>query len=153
MYGNHLNRYLSFQLVTVLILVISGLMFVPNGAGASDLSGGVSKNKSSENTQSQSGDDLATGHRYVQGTVEGMNENTIKVNAGEVGDMTPRYLEVENTKGTESVAVGDTLQLEVNGQNQVVGFKKLESNSDDTSQIPQAIDAQPKDSSDPHGGR
>ncbi len=65
-----------------------------------------------------------TGDRIIYGTVEGVNEATIKVDAGEVGEMTPRYLELEKLgEKAASIKQGDRLEITVNNKNVVVDYQ------------------------------
>lgn len=106
-------------------LILSGLLVIPGFSFATDLSDAQSQSgvtliaKQHEETQ------LPKGHRYIEGTVEEVNENTIRVDAGEAGEMSPRYLNLDNVKGNEeAIKVGDRLKIEVNAQNKVVKYKK-----------------------------
>ena len=93
-----------------------GVMFLVGPSWASDLSGIVSDKKTHQSQQLDGQNQLDPGHRIIHGTVEGVNQNTIKVNAGEVGEMSPRYFDIEKANGDENVRVGDTLRVEVNLQ-------------------------------------
>ncbi len=76
-----------------------------------------------ESQKHTSSANLPSNHRIIYGTVEGMNEATIKVNAGEVGEMTPRYLELEKLEGkADLVKKGDRLKIIVNNKNAVVDY-------------------------------
>jgi ribosomal protein S1 len=105
--------------------MLSGLLIIPGFSFAADLSDAQSRSgnliaKKHEETQ------LPRGHRYIEGTVEEVNENTIRVDAGGAGEMSPRYLNLENVKGNEeAIKAGDRLQIEVNAQNKVVKYKKV----------------------------
>jgi len=106
--------------------LLSGLLLFPNFSFASDLSGSKSQNGNTAAAQKHGEKELPKGHRYIEGTVEDVNENTIRVDAGEVGDITPRYLNLDNIKGNnDDIKKGDTLQIEVNAQNKVVKYKKV----------------------------
>ena len=72
---------------------------------------------------------LPAGQRIVYGTVEGVNENTIKVNAGEAGEMSPRYLELEKLgEKANSIKQGDRLKITVNNKNKVVDYQLVNKN-------------------------
>ncbi|GJL64767.1 MAG: hypothetical protein NPIRA04_34210 [Nitrospirales bacterium] len=67
---------------------------------------------------------LPSGQRFIFGTVEGVNENTIKVDAGEAGEMSPRYLELEKLENKmDDVKEGDRLKITVNAKNKVVDYQ------------------------------
>ena len=70
-------------------------------------------------------DNLQSDQRIVYGTVEGVSENTIKVNYGEVGEMSPRYLELEKLEGkVDSVKQGDRVKITVNNSdNKVINYE------------------------------
>ncbi len=68
---------------------------------------------------------LKKGHRSSVGIVEEINENIIRVNAGDAGDISPRYLNLQNNVGNGEIKLGDTLQIEVNAQNEVVRYQKI----------------------------
>jgi hypothetical protein len=72
---------------------------------------------------------LSIGHRSIEGFVEEINENTIRVNAGEAGDQSPRYLNLHNIIGDAEIHLGDTLQMEVNPQNEVIRYQKITGSS------------------------
>ena len=55
-----------------------------------------------------------------------MNENTIRVDAGEAGELAPRYLNLSNSKKKENFKIGDMVQIEVNAQNKVVNFRPIQ---------------------------
>ena len=72
---------------------------------------------------------LPTNQRIIYGTIEGINENTIKVNAGEAGEMSPRYLELEKLEDkADSLKQGDRLKITVNNKNKVVDYQLANKN-------------------------
>ncbi|MCA9469323.1 MAG: hypothetical protein KC643_28315, partial [Nitrospira sp.] len=65
-------------------------------------------------------------HRIIFGTIEGITDTHIKVQSGEVGEMTPRYLEIEKLTGKEeTLKVGDRLKIVVGSQNIVQDYFKV----------------------------
>ncbi len=73
---------------------------------------------------------LSANQRIIYGTIEGINENTIKVNAGEAGEMSPRYLELDKlgNKAADSLKQGDRLKITVNNKNKVVDYQLANKN-------------------------
>jgi len=57
-----------------------GIIFLAGPSWASDLSGVVSDKKTHQTDPHDGQKQLDPGHRYIHGTVEGVNENTIKRN-------------------------------------------------------------------------
>lgn len=108
---------IPIMMVFLVLLMIPGLSF------GSDLTGHAPQNDGSATSQIQEDHQLDKGHRYVEGVVEEVNENTIRVNAGEAGGISPRYLNLSNSQGKESLEIGDKVQIEVNAQNKVVRFQ------------------------------
>ncbi len=109
--------------------VFSMALFIhPALAFSSDFSASNSNSTATRTDQLVKNTDLPEGHRYIKGTVEAINENSIKVDAGEAGEMSPRYLNLE-TQEDEQVKIGDRLQIEVNGQNKVVRYQRIETES------------------------
>jgi hypothetical protein len=116
------------------VILFGAILLSPALGVANDLSGKHPQSQSS-NTESaimSAEEQLSRGHRHIEGTVEDVNENTIKVDAGEAGEMSPRYLNLENKTGNEDFMKGDLLQLEVNAQNKVIKYKKIEAKTKDT---------------------
>ena len=65
--------------------------------------------------------------RIIYGTVEGITDTHIKVDSGEVGEITPRYLEVEKLAGKEDdLEVGDRLKIVIGSQNLIQDYSKAE---------------------------
>jgi hypothetical protein len=65
--------------------------------------------------------------RIIYGTVEGITDTHIKVDSGEVGEITPRYLEVEKLAGKEDdIEVGDRLKIVIGSQNMIQDYSKVE---------------------------
>ena len=66
---------------------------------------------------------LPQNHRTIYGTVEGVNESTIKVNAGETGGLIPRYLDLDKLgPHSDSIKKGDRLEITLNNNNAVVDY-------------------------------
>ncbi len=101
--------------------LLGGLLIIPTLS----LADGTSHNKTAGMGQKHEEKKLVKGHRTVQGIVEEVNENAIRVNAGDAGDITPRYLNLQNNLGNGEIKLGDTLQIEVNAQNEVVRYQKI----------------------------
>ncbi len=106
------------------MMTLAVLMGVPGFAFGSDLTGHI-KHDRSATTQIQGDRQLDEGHRIIQGVVEEVNENTLRVDAGEAGELAPRYLNLSNSEKKDDFKVGDTVQIEVNAQNKVVGYQQL----------------------------
>ncbi len=107
------------------IMTFAVLMGVPGFAVGSDLTGHAPEHDRSATTQIQEEHQLDKGHRLIEGVVEEVNENTIRVDAGEAGELAPRYLNLSNSKGKEDLKIGDMVQIEVNAQNKVVNFRPV----------------------------
>ncbi|HBP89625.1 MAG TPA: hypothetical protein PKK23_02105 [Nitrospirales bacterium] len=123
----HVNRWLCHPMK---MMIIGGLLIVPGISFGSDLSGHIPQDGDSTTTQTQNDPQLDAGHRYIEGTVEEINENTLRVDAGEAGGMSPRYLNLDNSQGKDSFEVGDMVQIEVNAQNKVVRFQPRNKDGD-----------------------
>ncbi len=109
-----LNRLIVFASV---VLMCFGMLTAKSFA---DESHQQNMKESSKHTTAAN---LPPNHRIIYGTVEGVNEVTIKVNAGEVGEMTPRYLELEKLEGkADLVKKGDRLEITLNNTNAVVDY-------------------------------
>ena len=108
-----------------IIMTLAVLMGVPGFVFGSDLTGHVPEHDRSATTQIQEDRQLDEGHRIIQGVVEEVNENTLRVDAGEAGELTPRYLNLSGSEKKEDFKVGDTVQIEVNAQNKVVHYQQL----------------------------
>jgi hypothetical protein len=106
-------------------MTLAVLMGVPVFAFGSDLTGHIPEDDRSATTQRQGDRQLDTGHRLIQGVVEEVNENTLRVDAGEAGKLAPRYLNLSKSGKNDDFQVGDTIQIEVNAQNKVVGYQQL----------------------------
>jgi hypothetical protein len=108
-----------------IIMPLAVLMGVTGFAFGSDLTGHVPKHDRSATTQIQEDGQLAEGHRIIHGVVEEVNENTLRVDAGEAGELAPRYLNLGNSEKKEDFKKGDTVQIEFNAQNKVVNYQQL----------------------------
>ena len=116
------NWYLKLKIITIFAV----LMGVPGFAVGSDLTGHTAEHDRSATTQIQKDHQLDKGHRLIEGVVEEVNENTIRVDAGEAGELAPRYLNLSNSKKKENFKIGDMVQIEVNAQNKVVNFRPIQ---------------------------
>lgn len=114
----------------ICMMIFAVLMGVPVFAIGSDLTGHTPEQDRSTTTQKQEDHQLDKGHRLIEGVVEEVNENTIRVDAGEAGELAPRYLNLSNSEGKENFKIGDMLQIEVNAQNKVVNYQPV--HKDDT---------------------
>jgi hypothetical protein len=62
-------------------------------------------------------------HWVITGTVEEVDADHAKVNSGDTGEMSPRYLSLERAREKGfSVKKGDTLEIVVNAKNHVVDY-------------------------------
>jgi len=83
--------------------------------------------ESPKDSASKQGGMVAPETRVIYGTVEGLTDTHIKVDSGEVGEITPRYLEVEKFAGKEDdLKVGDRLKIVVGSQNLIQHYSKVE---------------------------
>ncbi|GJL57773.1 MAG: hypothetical protein NPIRA03_06300 [Nitrospirales bacterium] len=105
-----------------IFMTFAFLVGIPGFAWSSDLAGHAPADDRSATTQIQNDHHLDKGHRLIEGVVEEVNENTIRVDAGEAGEVTPRYLNLSNSQEKEDFKIGDMVQIEVNAQNKVVNF-------------------------------
>lgn len=119
------RQYMKWFLNIKIMMTLAVLMGVPGFAFGSDLTGHIPEPDRSATTQIQGDRQLDEGHRIIQGVVEEVNENTIRVDAGEAGELAPRYLNLSNSKGKENLKIGDMVQIEVNAQNKVVNFQPV----------------------------
>ena len=109
-----------------IIMTIAVLLMVPGFSFGSDLTGHASKKDGSAASQIKKDHQLDKGHRYIEGVIEEVNENTIRVDAGEAGELSPRYLNLSNSTGKEDLEVGALLRIEVDAQNEVVKYQKIQ---------------------------
>lgn len=116
------KQYMKWFLNVKFMMTFSILMGVSGFAFGSDLTGHVPEHDRSSTTQIQGDSQLDKGHRLIEGVVEEVNENTIRVDAGEAGELAPRYLNLSNSMGKEDFKIGDMVQIEVNAQNKIVNF-------------------------------
>ena len=107
------------------MMALAVLMGVPGFAFGSDLTDHIPEHDRSATSQIQGDRQLDEGHRIIQGVVEEVNENTLRVDAGEAGELTPRYLNLSSSEKKGDYEVGDTVQIEINAQNKVVGYQQL----------------------------
>ncbi|MEO8326398.1 MAG: hypothetical protein ABI618_11140 [Nitrospirota bacterium] len=105
-------------------LLVGILLMIPNLSLANDPVGTQAIQGSAENVPDQ-GIQTPKGHRIITGTVEEVNANTVRVSAGEAGDISPRYLNLDNVKGDIDMRPGDILQIELNAQNKVLKYQKV----------------------------
>lgn len=122
------RQYMKWLLNIKLMMTLSVLMGVPGFAFGSDLTGHIPEHDRSGTTPLQGDRQLDEGHRIIQGVVEEVNENTLRVDAGEAGELAPRYLNLSNSEKNDDFKVGDKVQIEVNAQNKVVGYQPLHKN-------------------------
>jgi hypothetical protein len=104
--------------------VLGGILVIPGFSFASDLTEHLPQKGSAGAVQEQGDTQLSAGHRYIEGIVDAVNENTVRVDTEKSGGTAPRYLNLNRFKGDNDIKVGDTLQIEVNAQNKVVKYQK-----------------------------
>lgn len=109
---------LFYTLVVGIVLMMSNFSLASEPIGNQDMQG------SGGNVPGH-GMQLPKGHRIITGTVEEVNANTVRVSAGEAGEISPRYLNLDNVKGDVNVRPGDILQIELNAQNKVLKYEKV----------------------------
>ena len=107
------------------IIMISAVCFCLFGLTSACAGGqGHTQKQVKESHGQHASDNLPPGQRIVHGTVEGVNENTIKVNYGEAGEMSPRYLELDKLGSkADVVKQGDRLKITVNNKNKIVDYQ------------------------------
>ncbi|WP_454061456.1 hypothetical protein [Candidatus Nitrospira salsa] len=113
------------KLFSKTIILTSAVCFSLFGMTATGVAGEGHQQEMTEATDRQhKTNGLAAGQRIIYGTVEGVNENTIKVDAGEAGEMSPRYLELEKIASkADEIKQGDRLEITVNNKNKVVDYQ------------------------------
>lgn len=116
------TRRLTDVLKTV---CLAGTLAIPGMAFSSDLTEHMSDKQKTEAVQEGASNGLSPGHRHIEGKVEMVHENTIRVNTEEAGGMSPRFLNVNKVPKEDDINPGDTLQIEVNAQNKVVTYRKV----------------------------
>ncbi|WP_447962954.1 hypothetical protein [Nitrospira sp. Ecomares 2.1] len=85
-------------------------------------------NKQSNDNQNQEGaqeklNTLLPSHRMITGVVEGVAADQAKVNSGDSGEISPRYLSLERAKEKGfTLKQGDKLNIVVNARNHVVDY-------------------------------
>jgi len=112
----------EYKVVSKTIIVTSAVCFSLFGLTAVGVGGEGHQQEMTQGTDGQhESNGLPSAQRFIFGTVEGVNENTIKVNAGEAGEMSPRYLELENKM--DDVKEGDRLKITVDAKNKVLDYQ------------------------------
>jgi hypothetical protein len=123
MLRTHMRHWRMADIVKILclaaVLVTPGLVF------ADDLTDHMSDKQHKEAIQKSEKEGLSPGHRHIEGVVETVHEDTIRVNTDETGGLAPRYLNLNKVNNDENIKLGDTLQIEVNAQNKVVKYQKI----------------------------
>lgn len=109
-------------------LLVDVVLMIPKFSLASDPVGTQALQISADNVP---GHDMQIpkGHRIITGTVEEVNANTVRVSAGEAGEISPRYLNLDNVKGDVDMRPGDILQIELDAQNKVLKYQKVNKES------------------------
>jgi hypothetical protein len=102
-------------------VILGGILLIPIHSPAEETSPGRITGTGNKNGDTQP----TKGNRSTVGIVEEITEHTIRVNSGDAGDISPRYLNLQNNVGNEEIKLGDTLQIEVNAQNEVVRYQKI----------------------------
>ncbi|MEO6202340.1 MAG: hypothetical protein ABIP82_03810 [Nitrospirales bacterium] len=105
-------------------LLVGIVLMIPNFSLANDAVGTQAIQGSADNVPDH-GMQIPKGHRIITGTVEEVNANTVRVSAGEAGEISPRYLNLDNVKGDVELRPGDILQIELNAQNKVLKYQKV----------------------------
>lgn len=113
------------KMFTILLswLFVGYLFSVPSVKGGEEGHGGTGTTQEGISTS----DTKTSAKRVIFGTVEGLTDTHIKVEAGEVGEMAPRYLEIEKRTGKgNDIKMGDRLKIVVGSQNLVQDYSKIE---------------------------
>ena len=106
------------------ISIVTTALFISVGLFASPCFAEDKRQQIETTSKSTSAQTLPDNHRIIFGIVEGVNENTIKVNAGDAGEISPRYLELEKLGNqSDEVKPGDRLKITVNNKNKVVSYR------------------------------
>lgn len=119
------QQYMKWFLNVKYIMTLAVLMGDSGFAFGSDLTGHIPEDDRSATTHIQGDRQLDAGHRIIQGVVKEVNENTLRVDAGEAGELAPRYLNLSKSEKKDDFKVGETVQIEVNAQNKVVGYQQF----------------------------
>ncbi|GJL63360.1 MAG: hypothetical protein NPIRA04_20140 [Nitrospirales bacterium] len=121
--------------IVVNVLVIAGLI-----TSLATISLASGKDESSSSKQGQSEDisktqhktpTLLPGHRIITGSVEGISEDQAKVNSGDTGEISPRYLSLERAREKGfTLKDNDKVEIVVNAKNHVVDYHLLNDESE-----------------------
>ncbi len=87
---------------------------------------------------------LIPNHRIITGTVEGVAEDHAKVNSGDTGEISPRYLSLERAREKGFILKDeDKVQIIVNAKNHVVDYHLLDKKIDSHHKVMKGFLAQP----------
>lgn len=104
------------------------LVGITAASGGEKASPETSKHQSTMSQEKKDGDQhhqftLLPGHRVIKGVVESVKADQAKVNSGDTGDISPRYLSLERAKEKGfTLKQGDKVTIMVNDKNHVVDY-------------------------------
>jgi hypothetical protein len=107
------------------LVVLGGVLIMPSYSLASDITDHLPEKERTKAVEEEKKGELSTGHRHIEGKVESVQDDLIKVDTDVAGGMTPRFITLNKQQGDKDIKKGDLVQLEVNAQNQVIKFKKV----------------------------
>lgn len=128
------------------VYLIVGITAASGGEKAST---DTSKHQATMQQENKDGDQhhqftLLPGHRVIQGVVESVKADQAKVNSGDTGEISPRYLSLERGKEKGfTLNQGDEVTIVVNAKNHVVDYHKTNSVSQSHHKIIKGKLAQP----------
>jgi hypothetical protein len=108
------------------LVLLGGVLIMPSHSLASDITDHLPEKERTKAAEEEKKGGLSTGHRHIEGKVESVQDDVIKVDTDVAGGMTPRFITLNKQQGNKDIKKGDRVQLEINAQNQVVKYKKVE---------------------------
>jgi len=110
---------------TGLIMSLTSIALASDGKDESS-SSKQGQSEDTSKTQHESHSILLPGHRIITGSVEGIAGDQAKVNSGDTGEISPRYLSLERAREKGfTLKDNDKVEIVVNAKNHVVDYHLL----------------------------
>ncbi|HBP86794.1 MAG: hypothetical protein KC592_03765 [Nitrospira sp.] len=121
------TKHFGWRITMLFVSCLSLFMwYLPAGAESSKTpaqSGHPPSEINSDSIKQHNQYNLLPGHRIITGVVEGVAADQAKVNSGDTGDISPRYLSLERAKDKGfTLKEGDKVTIVVNDKNHVVDY-------------------------------
>lgn len=115
--------FINALAITYFVISLFSLSIASNGSGEGPSSSADAESKKLEDDQHSNNHTLIPNHRIITGRVEGITEDHAKVNSGDTGEISPRYLSLERAKEKGfTLKDNDEVQIIVNAKNHVVDY-------------------------------